>query len=467
MKKIKKIHFVGIKGVGVAPLAIIAKEAGCIVTGSDVSDIFITDNALEGIKIFSGFSEDNVGEVDLVVTTGAHGGLGNPECVFAKAKGIPVMSQGEALGKFINGDILGKKFDGIAVCGSHGKTTLSAIIATMLSENSMDPSYAIGTGSIKSLGKPGHFGKGQYFVAEADEYVVDIVYDKTPKLLLLDPKIIVTTNIDYDHPDIYPTMEDMLSTFVKFTKRLPPDGILIACGDSEEDKRLLNLFENRKISFGFSKFNDLHIKKVSMNDERVFFWPEYKGTIMGEFSMRVFGEQNAVNALGAIAVGLEIGMSLDQIKKGLKSYAGSKRRSEFIGKTLNGALIYDDYAHHPEEIKQTLVAFKKAFPRKRIVCVFQPHMYSRTKKLLEQFINSFKEADELVVSEIFPSFREEIDENFSAKLISDGVGNKSVFLKNTDDVVEYLNKKEYTDNTLILTMGAGDIYKVGEKIKYD
>jgi UDP-N-acetylmuramate--alanine ligase len=193
--KFKKIHFVGVKGVGVAPLAIIAKEAGLEVTGSDVPEEFITDAELAkaGITPLEGFNPSHVEGADLVIATGAHGGSQNIEVLAAKEKNIPVMTQGEALGQFQKGEILGKKFIGVSVTGSHGKTTTTAIISTILFENKLDPTFAIGTGEVPSLGSSGHFGHGEYFVAEADEYFADVATDPTPKFLYQDPKIILIT----------------------------------------------------------------------------------------------------------------------------------------------------------------------------------------------------------------------------------------------------------------------------------
>ena len=464
--RIKKIHFVGIKGVGIAPLAIIAKEAGFDVAGSDIEEAFITDQEINdaGIQIFSGFDSKNIEGVDLVITTGAHGGFSNPESKSARERGITVISQAEALSKFMDGSFFGKDFFGIAVSGSHGKTTTAAIISTVLKENSLDPSYSIGTGNIPSLGKSGHFGRGKYFVGEEDEYVVDVDSDTRPKLLLLRPKVIIVTNVDYDHPDVYPSISELSAVFLEFANKLGEDGLLIACGDSIYDKKLLKDFGGRKISFGMSRTNDFYIEKVSMNEDQMFFWVRSNETLLGEFSMRVFGEHNAVNALSAIALGLEIGLSLDQIKKGLAVYKGSKRRSEYIGKTSGSALVYDDYAHHPQEIKRTLEAFKTSFPKKKIVAIFQPHMHSRTKKLLEQFISSFESADEVIITEIFSSFREKRDPKFSAKQIAEPIRNKAVFISSLSDVIKYADEKNYSSDTVIITMGAGDVYKIGSEI---
>jgi UDP-N-acetylmuramate--alanine ligase len=204
MKKNKHIHFVGIKGVGMAPLAIIAKEAGFIVSGCDIPEEFITDEILKkaGIDFSSSFSPEHITDVDLVITTGAHGGFDHPEVVRAKELGIEIWTQGQAVGEFMKGDIFGKTIKGISVSGTHGKTTTTAMIAAILKDNRLDPSFLIGTGNIPFLNSSGHFGKGEYFVAEADEYATEPKYDLTPKLLWQKPEIAVITNVELDHPEI-------------------------------------------------------------------------------------------------------------------------------------------------------------------------------------------------------------------------------------------------------------------------
>ena len=467
--KIKKIHFVGIKGVGMAPLAIIAKQAGLHVTGCDVEEVFITDEELikAGITPIVGFSKDHIAGFDLVIATGAHGGLENPEVKEAVVRKIQVLSQGEALGVFQKGEIFGKDFFGISIAGSHGKTTATAIVATMLSENNLDPSFVIGTGEVPSLGSSGHFGKGKYFVAEADEYLADVVSDKTPKFLFQNPNIILVTNIDYDHPDVFSSIDDLMSAFNKFTENLPQDGVLIAYGDGVENRKFIADFKGRKITYGSSPDNDYILERVSFDSDRMFFWVKNGETILGQFSVGVFGEQNALNSLGSVVVGLELGLSIDQIKKGLSVFKGTKRRSEFIGNLQNGGLVYDDYAHHPQEIKKTLEAFRKSFPKYKIIPIFQPHMYSRTKRFFSDFANSFSDSDEVLITEIFPSFREEVDKNFSSRLLAQEIkkfGKNAAYFANPADVVKYVSSQNYSKNTLVITMGAGDIYKIGKEL---
>ncbi len=469
MGKIKSIHFIGIKGVGMTPLAIIAKEAGIKVTGSDIDDVFITDEALikAGITPFVGFDASNVGKVDLVIASGAHGGKDNVEVKAAISKGIKVLMQGEAVGVFMEGSILGKKFDGISVAGAHGKTTTTAMIATMLKEAGLDPSYVIGTGTVPGLGNPGHFGRGKYFVAEADEYMTDPKYDKTVKFLWQRPKIAVFTNIEFDHPDVYGTLDDMRDAFAKFANNLGSSGVLIANGDDEQIVKLLKDYKGKVITYGLSPKNDFYAQRISISGERMFFWVNQRGVNLGEFSISVIGEHNAMNALASIVVGLEIGISAEKLKPAISKYSGSKRRFEYIGKLKSGALAYDDYAHHPTEIKATLKTLKKAYPKSRLVCIFQPHTYSRTKSLFGQFCDSFTDADTVILTNIYSSSREEVDNSVSSERLAQEIAKVQrdvVFLPNLSNVVEYVLQKHYDKNSILISMGAGDVYKIWERL---
>lgn len=467
--KRKKIHFVGIKGVGMTPLAIIAKEAKCIVTGSDVGDIFITDESLEKASIipFVGFSKEHVQGVDLVITTGAHGGYDNVEVLEAKAQNIPVITQGQAVGAFMDGSILKKPFEGISVAGSHGKTTTTAMIATIFKENKLDPSYLIGTSAIKSLGQPGHFGKGKYFVAEADEYATEPTHDKTPKLLWQHPRIIIFTNIEFDHPDLYKTVGDITKVFLQFANQLPQNGNLVACGDDKQIRELLTKYQGECITYGYSPENDFVIKKVHISGPKTFFQVESGNASLGEFSLNVVGEHNALNAVAAVIVALESGLSLDHIKKGLKAFTGTKRRFEFIGNLKSGAYLFDDYGHHPTEIEKTLKAFKQSFPDSKLVCIFQPHTYSRTKSLFKEFSHAFSVADTVILIDIYPSQREQPDSTVSSRLLVEQMHTFTkdvLYLPGNADVVKYINSQNFLENTVIVTMGAGDIYKINQEL---
>jgi UDP-N-acetylmuramate--alanine ligase len=471
--KKKHIHFVGIKGVGMAPLAIIAKEAGFTVTGSDIEKEFITDAALKkaGIKPLIGFSGEHISNPDLVITTGAHNGFENIEVVAAKAQKISVITQGEAVGYFMKGTIFNKKWKGISVAGTHGKTTTTAMLATILSQNKLDPSYIIGTGDVGSLSSPGHFGKGLYFVAEADEYMTEPKYDKTIKFLWQHPEFAIFTNIEYDHPDVYASIDEIRDVFSKFADQISESGALIACGDDREIKKVLQIYTKKVITYGFNPDNDYILNRVNISGDQTFFWVESHGMVLGEFAIRVAGEHNALNALSAIILSLELGLSIENIKKGLLTFSGSKRRLEFIGELTTGAKVYDDYAHHPTEIKKTLATLRAQYRNKKILCVFQPHTYSRTKMLFEEFKKAFDNIDELfvIITDIFASSREQADDSVSGRKLAEAISfsKKDIhFLPNLDDVVQYINQKKLRSDTILVTMGAGDIYTIHSKLEF-
>lgn len=469
--RLKKIHFVGIKGTNMTPLALIAKEASIAVTGSDVDQEFITDAALKkaGILPLIGFKPEHIAEPDLVITTGAHGGFDNIEVKTAKEKKIPVMSAGEATGAFMKGTIFRKKFTGISVAGTHGKTTTTAMIATMLQTNRLDPSYIIGTGNVGSLEAPGHFGTGRYFVAEADEYATEPQHDKRARFLWQHPAFTVITNIEHDHPDIYPTLTSVREAFLTFAMQLSDKGVLIACGDAPEVKKVVKVYGRRAVTYGFSLENEYVLDRVTISGEQTFFWVKSHGVPLGEFVIRVVGEHNALNALAAIILGLEIGLSVEKIKKGLLAFSGSKRRLEFIGDLRTGAKMYDDYAHHPTEIKTTLRALRKQYPKKKIICVFQPHTYSRTKQLFNGFLDAFGDVDTVIITDIFASMREKVDTTVSAKQLTFALGNRHkavLYLQNLTDVVQYINENRFRTDTIVVTMGAGDIYSIHSELTF-
>jgi UDP-N-acetylmuramate--alanine ligase len=451
MNQIKRIHFVGIKGVGMTPLAIIAKEAGIFVTGSDIADEFITDKALQkaGITPLVGFAQKNVGNVDLVIATGAHGGFNNIEVLEAKKRNIEIITQGEAVGVFMDGKIFKRNFIGISVTGTHGKTTTSAMISTVLKSAGLDPSYLIGTANASFLESPGHYGLGDYFVAEADEYMTEPTYDKTIKHMWQHPKFAVITNIEFDHPDAYKSLDETREKFLAFANQLPKDGVLITCGDDPQVKKLLAEFKGWAVTYGFNSDNDLVVNSV-----------------LKDIDLPVFGDHNRLNATAAFAIGQKIGLSKEKIKNGLMQFKGSKRRSEFIGTLSSGAQVFDDYAHHPTEIQKTLKSFREKFPTHKIVCIFQPHTYSRTKSLFEQFSKSFSDVDVVILTNIYASLREKPDLSVSMRDLAGKIGNKALFLSSLSDVVKYLNAQNFGDKDVLISMGAGDVYKISEKLKF-
>ena len=452
-------------------VAVLLKEAGFPVTGSDTGEIFITDEALKnaGIVAFDSFKEDHVKKAKLVITTGAHGGFANPEVVTAKANGIAVWTQGEAVGKLMQGTLIAEDpYIGISVAGTHGKTTTTSMLATMFSSLLLDPCFIIGTSSIPSLKAPGHFGKGDYFIAEADEYASEPNLDKTPKMLLQHPQYAIITSVELDHPDIYEDITAVKDAFASFISNLPSDGLLVAHGDDENVRELLPRASCPVKTYGFSPKNDFAISRVFVSGHQTFFWVKGSGTDLGEFRINVPGEHNALNALAAIIVGLEVGQGLAQIKKALEDFIGSKRRMEFIGELSSGAKLYDDYAHHPTEVIKSLRAFRQMYPRGRITVIFQPHTFSRTKKLFDQFINSFSDADRVILLDIFGSARESaVDQISSAHLLQAmSRTHKSVqYGKTKEEAVSLIEQDTLTDRDIVITMGAGDVYTLHKLLR--
>lgn len=466
MENKQKIHFVGIKGVGMTPLAIIAKEAGFTVTGSDVDEKYITDEILSAHDIVPdiGFDASRIEGVDMVITTGAHNGLDNPEVKAALAKHIQVLLQGQAVGHFMDGKMLGKSESvGISITGCHGKTTTTALVATLLREAGKDPSYIIGTGSIPSLGSPGHFGKGKYFIAEADEYATEPTKDKTPKFMWQHPGIAVMTNIDFDHPDLYNSIEEVKDAYKKFADQLAHDGgLLVANGDDKHIQKILEEHQGRVYTFGFNSDNNFVLKNIVTTAKSVTFSLVFEGN-EESYTLSIPGEHNVLNSAAAIIVAKEVGLSQEEIQKGLHAFTGTKRRLEYIDSLSSGAILYDDYAHHPAEIKASLKALQERYPDSKIVVIFQPHTYSRTIKLFEQFVDSFSLADQVILTDIFASAREKKDTSVSSEKLAQAIATKHkavTWLATLPDVVQYLKQKAYGKDYVIVTMGAGDIYTI-------
>ncbi len=456
---IKKIHFVGIKGVGMSALAILAKEMGYKVSGSDVEEIFVTDKALEkaGIKV-TGFDPKNLQyKPDLVVVSAAFGN-DNLEVKTARKKRLDIKPYSEALAMFSQDSQV------IAVAGVHGKTTTTAIISFLLKKANLDPSFIIGSGIVPSLGTNAHKGKGEYFILEADEYRKSQT-DNDSKFLDLTPKIEVITSIEMDHPDMFDSEEFIYDAFYRFACRIPRNGFIVLCIDYPKSRRLIRSLADRDFeTYGFQ--NGAVWKIVSFKE--LGFATDFSilnnAKKLGPFRIKIPGEANALNATAAIIVALKLGIDEKIIKKYLPNFLGVKRRFEKIGK-INNINIYDDYAHHPRAIRMTLEAARLKFPDAKIWCIFQPHTYSRTKKLLNEFAKSFKSADKVIFTEIYSSAREK-----KATVTSDDL---ALATRQFQRGVKYISSRskvvqEIIDNAegsvFIITMGAGDVYKIGEEI---
>ena len=407
--KAKNIHFVGIKGIAMASLAVWAKEAGKIVTGTDVGEQFPSDEVLTtaGISFDVGFDPKHIDQYkpDLVVYTGAHGGRDNEEVQHAAKKGIALLPHGKALGLAMEGHRQ------ITVAGSHGKTTVTAMIAMILAKAGLDPSYAIGSGMISGLGLPGHFGRGEWFVAEGDEYVTDPGHDQTPRFLWQKPEILVITNIDLDHPDVYPDLDSIAAAFDRL---------------ASQSKTVITT------------------RDLSLDTDTV--------------KLLVPGVHNQLNARLAIAAAKRSGVSDGQARAALEGFGGAKRRFEKIGEK-DGILFYDDYAHHPAEIAATLAAARGVFPKNRIIAIFQPHTYSRTKALMDEFAHSFGDGDVIILTDIYASAREHDTMGITGETLAHETKkyHENVqFAATKHDVKTYLFSI-LTSGDIVFFMGAGDI----------
>lgn len=454
LAKIKSIHFVGIKGVAMTALAIIAKELGKKVSGSDVAEVFPTDATLNSHKIqyVRGFSPQNIPfEIDLVIYTGAHQGAENIEVKAANQRGIPSLSHGKALGLFMEGK------RGISIAGSHGKTTTSAMIATILTEARLDPSYAIGCGEILNLHTPAHAGKGDYFVAEADEYATDPGRDATPRFMWQRPELLVITNIDFDHPDVYSNITEVQRAFVALTANV---GKTVVCNsDDPATREIIPRIHKNIITYGTQNEPEYTLSNISVKNQRTLFQVRHTTSDLGVFSLSIAGRHNTLNATASLVSLLILGIPLEKIRTGLKTYTGTKRRLELIA-AKNGKLLYDDYAHHPAEVVATLEAARSYHRKRRLVVIFQPHTYTRLLALLDKFAACFSQADIVVITDIYASAREEPIPEFSGYNLYELLKMKKkevFFAPKKEDVLQYLGSST-RENDLIVTMGAGDIY---------
>lgn len=439
-------------------LALCALDLGIRVTGSDIEEAFVTDEVLKrrGVVWNIRFSQNNLEpRPDLVITTGAHGGFKNPEVIAAKMMGIPVMSHAEALAEFA------RSKDTIAVCGVGGKTTTSSMIATILDRAGRNPSFAIGVGNIPSLGTPGRYiQEGKEFVCEADEFVVSPGVDNRPRFSLLSPKVLVVTNIEHDHPDVYPTLEDTKKTFRKFFEKVPKDGLLIACIDNQNIREVIKNLIIPFTTYGISQDAQWQVRDISFGEGETKFLLEHEKKSV-PLKLYVPGRFNVLNSTAAFIAGRFLGIDDNILTKGLYEFLGSQRRFEKVGE-INEVLVYDDYAHHPIEIVSILRASREWFPKRRIVAVFQPHTYSRTKSLFSQFARSFKEADVVVIMDVYASLRETDTLGVNSELLAKETQKhhkNTHYTKGHKETLKFLLANTQKGD-IILTLGAGNIFYI-------
>jgi UDP-N-acetylmuramate--alanine ligase len=447
----RHIHMVGIGGIGMSGMAEILLLRGFKVTGSDGSLGETTERLQQlGATIWQGHRASNIDGADVVVYTSAVKAEDNVETRAALEHKIPVIKRSEMLA-----ELMRMKY-GIGIAGTHGKTTTTTMTGLVVQAGNFDPTIVVG-GRVHSFDKTNAVvGKGDIFIVEADEY------DRT--FLKLTPSLIVITNIDEEHLDIYADEDDIKDAFVQFANSIPFYGAAVVCLDNPNVRSVIPRIKRRILTYGLTPQARLRAEKVTSSAMYSRFDVKFDGILMGSIELNAPGEHNVKNALASIGIGLELGMAFDDIRKGLERFTGVFRRFQLKAEK-GGIMVIDDYAHHPTEVKATLQAARTGWPEQRLVAVFQPHLYSRTQQLYEDFGMSFFDADVLVVTDIYPS-REAPIEGVTGALIADtaaAYGHKHVlYVPDKKDIPARL-KELCRKGDMVITMGAGDIYRYGEQ----
>jgi UDP-N-acetylmuramate--alanine ligase len=442
------IHFVGIGGIGMSGIAELLLNLGYKVSGSDVKRSDITDRLKElGGAIFKGHAVENIKGADVVVVSSAID-PDNPEIQAAGQSSIPVIPRAEMLA-----ELMRLKYS-IAIAGAHGKTSTTSIVASVLAEGGLDPTVVIG-GKLKSIGSNAVLGEGDFIVAEADE--------SDGSFLKFSPTIAVVTNIDKEHLDFYADLDAIKTAFLSFLDRIPFYGLAVLCLDNEPIQELIPRMKKRYTTYGMSSQADFQIRDVEFGNQKSRFNIYHRGRKMGMIDLNLPGIHNVYNATASIAVGVELNIAFDQIKRALETVEGVQRRLEIKGES-NGVTVIDDYGHHPTEIKVTLKTIEENWPNRRKVVVFQPHRYSRTRALFDEFSRAFYQSDVLVVLPIYAASEKKIEGVTSQNLCEEikAHGHKEVI--HTDGFKAALShlKQTLQPGDVLLTLGAGDVWKVGD-----
>ncbi len=444
------IHFVGIGGIGMSGIAELLLNLEYRVSGSDLRCSDITDR-LEGLggTVFEGHAAEQIAGADVVVVSSAVDDT-NPEVMAALKAAIPVIPRAEMLA-----ELMRLKYS-IAVAGAHGKTSTTSLVASVLAAGELDPTVVIG-GKLKSIGSNAVLGEGDYIVAEADE--------SDGSFLKYSPAIAVVTNIDREHLDFYKDLDDIKSVFLSFLDRIPFYGLAVLCLDNEAVQDLIPHIHRRFITYGMSPQADLQARDTTCTGQVCHYTVVYHGEVLGKVALSLPGEHNVYNSLAIIAVGLELGIDFKKIKAALEKVEGVQRRLETKG-VVKGVTVIDDYGHHPTEIKTTLEALSRGWPGKRKVVVFQPHRYSRTQALFDEFSRSFYQADVLLVMSIYAASEDPIEGVDSQKLCRsiEAHGHKDVrFVDDLEGALAELSQLITADD-VVFTLGAGNVYQVGEAL---
>lgn len=450
-EKIKHIHLIGIGGISMSGIAELLLNLGYRVSGSDIKDSAVSKRITSlGGSVFIGHSEKNIEGADVVVYSSAVS-PDNPEISAATENYIPVIPRAEMLA-----ELMRLKY-GVAIAGAHGKTTTTSMVASILATGDLDPTVLIGGRLDIWGGSNAKLGQGEILVAEADE--------SDGSFMALSPTIAVVTNIDREHIDHYGDMDSIRDTFVSFINKIPFYGTAILCLDNEEIQNIMPRLKKHYITYGLTSQADLRAKDIIKSPSSSDFEILLKGESLGRITVGMPGNHSVLNALAAIAVGLELNIEMKDIKKGLADLGGLARRFQKKGEK-NGVLVIDDYGHHPTEIMAALEAARDVWPEERLIVVFQPHRYSRTKELYDRFVISFNHSDILIIAPIYPAGEKAI-EGVDSEWLHKGIkehGHKDAYLAEDHDHILSLLLEMVKPGDKVITLGAGDIYKVGEKL---
>ncbi|MCK4911878.1 MAG: UDP-N-acetylmuramate--L-alanine ligase, partial [Thermodesulfovibrionales bacterium] len=446
-KKLNNIHMVGIGGTGMSGIAEVLKNLGYEVTGSDIRATATTERlAGLGIKVHIGHEALNVEGAHVVVVSSAVKD-DNPEVVEAAKRHIPVIPRAEMLAE------LGRLKYSLLVAGSHGKTTTTSLLSTILAHAGLDPTVVIG-GKLKALGTNAVLGSGEFLVAEADE--------SDGSFLKLNPTVGIVTNIDREHMDYFRDMDTLKEAFLTFMNNVPFYGLSVVCVDDPNVKDLVPEVHRKLLTYGFSEDAELRAANVEQGFMKQSFEAFLRGVSIGRFELPVPGRHSVLNCLATIAVSMELKVPVEKIREALKGFEGIQRRMEFKGEG-HGVRVYDDYGHHPTEITATLEAARGAFSGGRLIVVFQPHRYSRTQDLMDEFAQSFGSADKVVLLDIYAASEQPIE----------GVDSKALAAQMDKGLVEYATSMQEAvqmvcqkakQGDMVLTLGAGNVWKAGEDI---
>lgn len=445
---IKKVHFVGIGGIGMSGLAEILLNQGFKVSGSDLSTSEVTDHLKSlGAEIYQGHAAKNIKDADLLVYSSAVN-INNPEVKAASEKKIPTIKRAEMLAETM------RMKHGIGIAGTHGKTTTTSMVGLVLTEGGIDPTIIVG-GKLSGLGGTNaRLGNSDYIVVEADEF------DRT--FLQLTPSIAAITTLEKEHLDTYKDLDDIKSAFIQFANKVPFYGFVVLCLDEPALQDIIPQINKTVITYGVTPQADVRATDIKYECNKSIFNVNYKGEELGSITLNMPGAHYIKNSLVAVTIAKEMGIDFGTIKSALESFAGVYRR--FETKYDNEILVLDDYAHHPTETTATLQGIRSGWKR-RLIAVFQPHLYSRTKDFYTEFGRSFLNSDVFVCTDVYPA-REEPLEGVSGKMIADAAkdfGHKNVLYESDKSKIPALLSSIVNDNDIIITMGAGDIWKYGEQ----